>query len=69
MGPELSFMYDANIHPVGGKCSACGEDMPEPPTEPRDNVDAILWLAHSFLVHKNLKHSSAESYIRDSRTQ
>ena len=56
MQAELSFAFDANIQPISGTCSACGETMPAPPTHPRDSVDAILWFAHHFLVHKSLVH-------------
>jgi hypothetical protein len=55
--PELALSYDAAIHPIAGKCTACGEQMPPPPTDPRDNVDAVLWLSGSFLQHAQLKHS------------
>ena len=58
MKPELSFTYDADMRPIAGKCTACGEQMPAPPTDPRDNVDTILWLSHHFLIHKKLKHAA-----------
>ena len=58
MKPELSFTYNAEMRPIAGKCTACGEPMPAPPSDPRDNVDNILWLSHHFLIHKKLKHST-----------
>jgi hypothetical protein len=61
MRPELSFSYDANIRPIAGKCTACGEQMPAPPSDPRDNIDTILWLSHHFIVHKQLKHPKPPS--------
>ena len=56
---ELTFTYDAALHPIAGKCSACGEPMPTPPRDPHDSVDTILWLSHHFIVHKTLKHTTS----------
>ena len=65
MGPELSFSYDNDIRPIAGRCSACGEKMPSPPTDPRDNVDTILWLCHHFIVHKSFKHPASADVPAD----
>jgi hypothetical protein len=58
MRSELSFTYGSDIHPVAGKCTACGEQMPAPPSHPHDNVDTILWFSQDFLIHHQLKHSA-----------
>lgn len=60
MGPELTLTYNAAMQPIGGRCSSCGDSMPAVPTDPRDNVDAILWLSHHFLIHKQLKHPARD---------
>jgi hypothetical protein len=52
MKPELAFTYDADMQPISAKCSACGEQMPAPPPNTRDAVDAIIWLSRHFLQHK-----------------
>ena len=65
MQAELSFAYDANIQPIAGTCSACGEPMPAPPTHPRDSVDAVLWFGHHFLVHRSLKHPTQTGALSD----
>ena len=67
MRPELSFSYDADIHPIAGKCTACGEFMPVPTTDPRDNVDTVLWLSQHFLIHRQLKHSAPPPADDDSK--
>ena len=56
MRAELSLTYDAEMRPIAGKCSECGEQMPVPPGDPGDNVDTITGLSHHFLIHKRLKH-------------
>ena len=58
MRPELTLQYDSAMLPISGKCSACGEQMPSPPSDPRDNVDAVLWFSHHFLIHRKANHPS-----------
>jgi len=54
--PELVLSYDDAIHPIAGRCAACGAPMPSPPTDSRDNVDTVKWLSAIFLRHRELKH-------------
>ena len=67
MRPELTLSYDPAMVPIAGKCSACGEQMPPPPSDPRDNVDAVLWLSHQFMIHKQVSHPapSAAEMVRE----
>jgi hypothetical protein len=67
MRAELSFTYDADMRPIGGTCTACGEQMPTPPSDPRDNVDAIMWLSHHFIIYKRLKHPTPPIDDTDAR--
>ena len=52
---ELTFTYDAQMHPVSATCSICGEHMPAPPPELLDTYDLVLWYSVQFIAHKS-KH-------------
>jgi hypothetical protein len=58
MPPELALIYDAHIHPIAAKCTACNEEMPAPSPELYDAVEAITWLSMRFVQHTRLKHSA-----------
>ena len=57
---ELDVNYDAEMKPVSGSCTACGEKMPKPPADIENSTDVILWLSKQYIEHRNHKHSQDE---------
>lgn len=41
MKSELHLDYDDKMHAIGATCSACGERMPKPDPELKDNAERI----------------------------
>lgn len=58
---ELSLSYDADLRPISGKCTLCGEPMPTPPPELTSDADRMMWLSGHFIDHKRLKHPHPHS--------
>jgi hypothetical protein len=58
MRTELKFVYDDKMHPLSATCSGCGERMPKPPADMKDNADTIVWFSEQYIEHKKLKHPS-----------
>ena len=56
MRTELSFDYDAEMHPVSATCTGCGQKMPKPPETLKDSAGIIMWLSRRYIEHKKQKH-------------
>lgn len=57
---ELKVNYDAEMKPVSGSCTACGEKMPKSPVDLKNSGDIIVWLSGKYIEHKKQKHSDDE---------
>ena len=57
---ELKVNYDAEMKPVSGSCTACGEKMPKSPADLQNPADIIVWLSGKYIEHKRAKHSQDE---------
>jgi len=57
---ELKVNYDAEMKPVSGSCTVCGEKMPKSPADLQTPAEIIVWLSGKYLEHKKQKHSNDE---------
>jgi len=57
---ELNLNFDAEMNPVSGSCSACGEKMPKSPADLRDSAEIIVWLSAKYTEHKMQKHAQED---------
>jgi len=54
---ELKIEYDEAMRPISVACTACGEKMPQPPSDLENAADIIMWLSEKYIEHRRLKHS------------
>ena len=54
---ELKIEYDEAMRPISVACTACGEKMPQPPSDLENPADIIVWLSEKYIEHRRQKHS------------
>ena len=62
MPSDLRIGYDKKNHPVGGRCTICGEEMVVNQSKAMRNPgDIIVEYAKQFMVHRQEKHPETVS--------
>jgi hypothetical protein len=58
--PELIMLYEMYDYPVGARCSACGQTMPQSKKWINPLAENLRWQSAQFELHLAQNHSSDE---------
>ncbi len=58
--PELIMLYEMYDYPVGARCSACGQTMPQSKKWINPAAENLRWLRSQFEVHVAQQHCGGE---------